>query len=75
MKLAVGWWKPHPTEPEWDICTVCGIGTHRRQITMDFVEEENYQYCPHCGARLYEQKHTIDAQSGTVSLKNGENQF
>lgn len=48
----VGRWKPHPTEPEWDICTVCGIGTHRRQITMDFVEEENYQYCPHCGARM-----------------------
>ena len=48
----VGRWKPHPTEPEWDICTVCGLGTHRRQITIDFVEEENYQYCPHCGAKM-----------------------
>ena len=73
MKMATGWWKPHPLDPEWDICTVCGIGTHRRQITMEWVEEDCYNYCPHCGARLYDweerDKYTVTTDSGTIQYQ------
>lgn len=73
MKIAAGWWKPHPLDPEWDICTVCGIGTHRRQITMEWVEEDCYNYCPHCGARLYDweerDKYTVTTDNGTIQYQ------
>lgn len=50
----VGKWIPHPNKEfkEWDVCTACGIGTKRREITSEYVSEESYHYCPHCGARM-----------------------
>lgn len=82
---------PHPEAEEWDYCSVCGIGTKRREHgTNDdgtpWESELSYTHCPWCGARLYDYKrynqsqentteYTIDSQSETVSLKNGENQF
>lgn len=52
-----GKWLPHPTEPDWDVCSVCGIGTHRRFHYNDIIYgqydvEESFMYCPHCGALL-----------------------
>lgn len=51
-----GQWLPHPTEPDWDVCSVCGIGTHRRFHGYDnggfWDSEESFQYCPWCGAKL-----------------------
>lgn len=52
-----GKWLPHPTEPDWDVCSVCGIGTHRRFHYNDAVYggydvEESFTYCPHCGANM-----------------------
>ena len=52
-----GKWLPHPTEPDWDVCSVCGIGTHRRFHYNDGVYggydvEESFMYCPNCGARM-----------------------
>lgn len=52
-----GKWLPHPTEPDWDVCSVCGIGTHRRFHYNDAVYggydvEESFTYCPHCGASM-----------------------
>ena len=52
-----GKWLPHPTEPDWDVCSVCGIGTHRRFHYDDAVYgrydvEESFIYCPHCGAKM-----------------------
>lgn len=51
-----GTWLPHPTETDWDVCSVCGIGTHRRFHGYDnggfWDSEESFQYCPWCGAKL-----------------------
>lgn len=51
-----GKWIPHPTEPDWDVCSVCGIGTHIRfhyneGVYGGYDVEESYSYCPHCGAK------------------------
>ena len=51
-----GKWLPHPTEREFDVCSVCGTGCKRREYELQYgqekVTEYNYPYCPHCGARL-----------------------
>ena len=55
-----GHWRPHPLGytsnlvkyEEWDVCSNCGIGTKRRNMTDDFFEEYSYSYCPWCGARM-----------------------
>lgn len=53
-----GKWMPHPTESDWDVCSVCGIGTMRRTHGYHngafWDAEESYSYCPHCGARMNE---------------------
>lgn len=61
-----GYWRPHPLGytsnlvkyEEWDVCSNCGIGTKRRNMTDDFFEEYSYSYCPWCGAKM-------DAKEGT----------
>ena len=56
--IAKGQWEPHPNSREWDVCSVCGIGTKRREYGYqedygrEWMMEENYRYCPHCGADL-----------------------
>lgn len=53
-----GKWIAHPTEKEWDVCTVCGTGCKRREIGYDtyfeksYVTEYGYPFCPNCGARM-----------------------
>lgn len=51
-----GRWMPHPTEREWDVCSVCGIGCKRREYEMQLGQERehefSYQYCPNCGAKM-----------------------
>ena len=53
-----GSWEPHPNSREWDVCSVCGIGTKRREYGYredygrEWMMEENYRYCPHCGAEM-----------------------
>lgn len=52
-----GKWLPHPTEPDWDVCSVCGLGTHRRFHYNDAIYggydvEESFAYCPNCGAQM-----------------------
>ena len=51
-----GRWKPHPTEREWDVCSVCGVGTKRREYGLqdgrEWVTELNFPYCPNCGAKM-----------------------
>lgn len=55
-----GYWRPHPLGytsnlvkyEEWDVCSNCGIGTKRRNMTDDFFEEYSYSYCPWCGAKM-----------------------
>ena len=52
-----GKWKPHPTEADWDVCSVCGLGTHRRfhyneAVYGGYDVEESFAYCPNCGARM-----------------------
>ena len=53
-----GRWEPHPTEREWDVCSVCGIGTKRREYGLqdrrEWVTEWNYPYCANCGAKMDE---------------------
>lgn len=59
-----GTWMPHPTEPDWDVCSACGIGTMRRTHGYDngafWDAEESYSYCPHCGARMSEANDEAD---------------
>lgn len=51
-----GEWLPHPTEREWDVCSVCGTGCKRREYEIQYGQEReteyNYPFCPHCGAKL-----------------------
>lgn len=52
-----GEWLPHPTEPDWDVCSVCRLGTRRRFHFNDGVYggydvEESFAYCPRCGAKM-----------------------
>ena len=52
-----GKWLPHPTEPDWDVCSICGIGTHRRfhyneGVYGGYDVEESFAYCPNCGAKM-----------------------
>ena len=53
-----GRWMPHPEEDEWDVCSVCGVGTKRREHGFDasgeWETEYSYRYCPNCGARMDE---------------------
>ena len=56
-----GTWRPHsdPSNREWDVCTLCGIGCHRRSYGInpdgsEWVEEYSYRFCPFCGARMKE---------------------
>ena len=53
-----GRWMPHPEEDEWDVCSVCGIGTKRREHGFDasgeWKTEYSYHYCPNCGAKMDE---------------------
>ena len=43
-----GKWKPHPHEEDWDVCSVCGIGTRRRYDGVEY----SYTHCPWCGADM-----------------------
>ena len=52
-----GKWLPHPTEPDWDVCSVCRLVTHRRFHYNDGVYggydvEESFAYCSRCGAKM-----------------------
>lgn len=52
-----GKWLPHPTDTDWNVCSVCGIGTHTRfhyneGVYGGYDVEESFWYCPHCGARM-----------------------
>lgn len=49
-----GEWNPHPIKgcEEWDVCSACGIGTHRRLVSDLGEEEYSYSYCPWCGAKM-----------------------
>lgn len=52
-----GRWEPHPSEREWDVCSYCHTGTKRREYGLnddgiEWVTEQSYTYCPHCGARM-----------------------
>lgn len=56
-----GEWKPHPTEREWDFCSNCGVGVHRREYGYnedgtEWVEEVSYIFCPWCGAEMLSEK-------------------
>ena len=56
VEVKRGRWMPHPTEREWDVCSVCGIGTKRREYGLqdgrEWVTEWYYPYCPNCGAKM-----------------------
>ena len=43
-----GKWLPHPHDPQWDVCSACGIGVHRRVGD----DEYSYCFCPWCGAKM-----------------------
>lgn len=50
-------WENHPTEREWDVCSNCHTGVKRREYgwlkgDKEWVNEESYQYCPWCGAKI-----------------------
>lgn len=54
-----GAWIPHPNKEfrEWDVCTVCGTGTKRREYGLnpdgrEWVSEKSYRHCPWCGAKM-----------------------
>lgn len=55
--VKVGRWAPHPLDPDWYVCTVCRLGTKRREHGTDesgreWVVEYGYQFCPRCGAKM-----------------------
>lgn len=45
-------WIHHLSEKEWDVCTKCEIGTKRREITVSYITEYSYRYCPNCGSKM-----------------------
>ena len=53
-----GEWVPHPTEPEWSVCSSCGTGCKTKErgydemAGRDWVTEFFYKYCPNCGAPM-----------------------
>lgn len=54
-----GKWIPHPNKEsrEWDVCTVCRIGSKRREYGTnpngtEYVKEFGWPFCPNCGARM-----------------------
>lgn len=53
-------WEPHPDpdNPEWDVCSRCGVGCKRREFGeadgRKWMTEYSYQYCPNCGAYMGE---------------------
>lgn len=52
-----GEWLSHPTEREWDVCSHCGTGVHRREYGLnengtEWVSEMSYMFCPWCGADM-----------------------
>ena len=52
-----GKWLPHPTDADWDICSVCGTGTQKIFHCNDAVYgvydvDIGFAYCPRCGARM-----------------------
>ena len=54
-----GHWSLNPHNRAWDVCSVCGIGTKRREYGInpdgsEYVTEWSWRYCPNCGARMDE---------------------
>ena len=51
-----GHWEQNPNDREWDVCSVCHVGTKRREYGIEdgreWVVEHNYKYCPRCGAKM-----------------------
>ena len=52
-----GYWSLNPYNREWDVCSVCRIGTKRREYGInpdgsEYVTEYSYRYCPNCGAKM-----------------------
>ena len=52
-----GKWLPNPYSNAWDVCSVCGTGTKRReygtnQNGTEWVTECSYLHCPWCGAEM-----------------------
>ena len=54
-----GKWIPHPNKEfrEWDVCTVCGTGSKRREYGTnpngtEYVREFGWNFCPNCGADM-----------------------
>lgn len=61
VEVKHGTWLPHPNGEaykEWDVCSVCGTGTKRREYGTnpdgtEWTSTECYRYCPWCGAKMY----------------------
>ena len=51
-----GKWEPHPSNPEYDVCSACGTGTRKREYHhqghVPGVTEFCYWFCPWCGADM-----------------------
>lgn len=47
-----GKWYYHPTDKEWDVCSVCGTGCKRREYIGLSISQYYYHYCPSCGAKM-----------------------
>lgn len=52
-----GEWLPHPTDDEFQVCSVCRKRTRRKihyneGVYGGFDVELSYEFCPHCGAKL-----------------------
>lgn len=51
-----GKWVQHPWSRRWDVCSACGIGCKRREYGVqdghEWMSEESYRFCPHCGAKM-----------------------
>lgn len=58
-----GRWEPHPSNPEYDVCSACGTGTRRREYHhqghVPGVTEFCYWFCPWCGADMKEVKNDV----------------
>ena len=56
-----GHWEVNPHDRAYDICSVCGIGSKRREYGTnpdgnEYVTEWSWDYCPNCGSRMDERK-------------------